>query len=290
MKNYLRILGAVSIWAIINGLVIKGVHASPTAIGFWMGFVGALLCLVVFIFNNFKSFRELNKSSCLLLILLGAAAGVNNVFFYVAIKMNEVANVALIHYVAQPIAVFWLVWLLKEKLTKQHIAAMVLGFIGLTVLVWKNGGITFELWLLFALFSAFFYSWEIFFSRKLGVENIDPMLSASSKLIFQMMAMSVGAVIFSQSLAVSHTSLWQLLVAGALLFVSFVWVFRGLMTVSGRDFSIMGYVDRLGAVLIGILVFGESLTWQKLVGGGLILLAQAIVLFARTKSKNNAPN
>lgn len=276
MKNYLRIFGAVSIWAVINGYVLKGVNADPTAIGLWMALPGFLIITCFF--------RLDLKTAPMLLFALGIVAGTNNVFFYTAIKINEVANAALVHYLAQPIAVLWLALFLKERLTKRHIAAMILGFAGLLILVWKNGGITFELWLAFALFSAFFYSWEIYFSRALGVKNVDPHTSAWFKLFFQIIAMGIGAKLLYQSVLIKgDIEIIKTLIAGVLLYISFIWVFKGLQTVTGRDFSIIGYIDRLGAVAIGIFIFGEALTLNKIAGGGLILVAQALVLFEKKK-------
>lgn len=286
MKNYLKLFGACAIWAIINGLVVKGVRSDPTANGLWMAVVGIAIFMAT---NPMKgpsgTFSGISRKAKLLLFALGAAAGINNVFFYTALKMTDVSKVALIHYLAQPISVILLVWFLKEKLTKNHIWALATGLAGIALVAYKRGEIKLESWLTFALLSAIFYASEILFSKWLGNEKVKGTLSAFSKLFFQVIAMAIGAVLLGQSLQASRMEMLQLIAAGALLYVSFVWVFGALKTVPGRDFSIIGYVDRLGAVVIGILIWHEKLTLNVTLGGLLILAAQAIVLFGRNRDE-----
>src|SRR3989344_502920 len=258
MKDYLRIIGAVSIWAVINGYVIKGVNASPAAIGLWMGVVGCLICFIWFAINGIN-LKSLSSKAWWLLIGVGVFGGVYNVFFYTAIKMNKVANVALVHYLAQPISVIWLVIFLKEKLTGKFLSAMILGFLGIAVIAWNDGKLNTELWFIFAVFSAAFYSLEIVLSRALGTNNVEPMLSSFSKLLFQVISMTIGAALFGQALAVANSQILPIIIAGTLLYLSFRLIFKGLQKVSGKNFSILGYIDRLGAVAIGVIVFKEIL-------------------------------
>jgi drug/metabolite transporter (DMT)-like permease len=49
------------------------------------------------------------------------------------------------------------------------------------------------------------------------------------------------------------------------------------------------YVNPVVAVLLGTLALGEPLTWQTLVGGGIILAAVALIVRApRPKPKSDA--
>ena len=46
---------------------------------------------------------------------------------------------------------------------------------------------------------------------------------------------------------------------------------RILKELSGQEVAILSYIDPLVAVVIGVLVLQEPLSWQQLVGGALIL-------------------
>jgi len=290
--KYLKLFGAVSIWAIINGLVVKGVKADPAAIGFWMGVVGVSIALFhlsyLFFTKNENPFAGLNTKKLLLLMGLGIAAGTNNVFFYVALK-HQVANAALVHYLAQPISLVLLFLFLREKLYGRHFGAMAFGFAGAAVIAWEGGRFNFDIWFIFAFLSAVFYAGEITFSTALGAGAVIACVSAFAKLGFQIVLMKVGSIALGQSLHIGHGEILKIVLAGTLLYLSFIWVFDALTDspgqkkVPGRDFGIIGYVDRLGAVVLGILVFHEELTLSVKIGGLFILLAQALIIFGREK-------
>ena len=44
--GYLQILGAVSIWAFFNGVLVKGIKTSGVGVGMWTGIIGVIFCLV----------------------------------------------------------------------------------------------------------------------------------------------------------------------------------------------------------------------------------------------------
>jgi drug/metabolite transporter (DMT)-like permease len=293
--KYLKLFGAVSIWAMINGLVVKGVNADPTAIGLYMGLIGGIFAGAYLIYLNCVKgehpFAGLDAKKLMLLVGLGVAAGANNVFFYVALK-HKVANAALVHYLAQPISLIFLATFLGEKLFKRHFAAMGLGFAGAAMMAWDSGRFHVDTFFVYALLSASFFAGEITFSKALGKYGVHPHLSAFTKLSFQVAAMAIGSVVLGQSLSLGPGETKKVFAAGALLYLSFVWLFDaladspGCKAVPGSDFGIIGYVDRLGAVAFGILVFHEALTRSVIMGGVLILLAQALVLFGREKSSS----
>ena len=47
--------------------------------------------------------------------------------------------------------------------------------------------------------------------------------------------------------------------------------FSSLKELPGQEAAILSYIDPLVAVVIGVLLLGEPLSWQQLLGGGLIL-------------------
>ena len=73
--GYLQVLGAVSIWAFFNGVLVKGIKTSGVGVGMWTGMVG-----VIFLNNSrkprFSSFlmKDLKRGSSLDLCLSAGAS------------------------------------------------------------------------------------------------------------------------------------------------------------------------------------------------------------------------
>ena len=71
--------------------------------------------------------------------------------------------------------------------------------------------------------------------------------------------------------------------AGLLLFLSFILIFSGLKTVPVKHFSVLGYLDRVGAIAIGRFYWGEVFGPAVWIGGFLILIAELPIIFLRKK-------
>lgn len=53
--------------------------------------------------------------------------------------------------------------------------------------------------------------------------------------------------------------------------ITYCLYFSSLKELPGQTAAILSYIDPLVAVVIGVVVLGEPLSWQQLIGGGLIL-------------------
>src|SRR3989344_5898534 len=135
MIGDLEVLGAVSIWAVINGLVIKdaGDHIAPTVLGALMSLVGVILFLPSLMLSGWP---KLDRKKKIILIGLGLSAALNNSFFYTALTMTAVYNAALVHYFASVLAVVWIavVPVLKEKIDRASLISVMLGIAGLIIM------------------------------------------------------------------------------------------------------------------------------------------------------------
>lgn len=283
MIGYLEVLGAVSIWALINGLVIKdaGSHVAPTVLGALMSFVGIILFLPTLFSTGWPKLDRRKKT---LLFGLGLSAALNNSFFYTALTMTPVYNAALVHYFASVLAILWIgiVPTFKEKLDKTSLISMVLGIVGLIIMT-GSSWMEHKPWLYFAFLSAVFYSLEIVFSSQVSKNEIDPKFSAFTKLGFQLLIMPIVGLMLGHSFRVPLASMSYIGFAGLLLFISFVLIFSGLKTVPVKHFSVLGYLDRIGTITIGRFYWGEVFGSAVWIGGLLILLAEIPIIFFTKK-------
>lgn len=283
--SYLKIIGGVLIWAVINGFIVKDVshQVSPTILGALMSLVGVLLYLP---YIAFWPKQKLNSHQVKFLLCLGLFAALNNSFFYTALSITKVANAGLVHYFASIIAIVWIAMVptFKEKIDTASIISIILGVVGLIVMI-GQGWVQHEWWLYLALISAFFYSWEIALSKKVSSIGISPHLSSFTKLASQLAIMPVVGLALGQSLYVPSSSHLAIVIAGFLLFLSFILIFSALKDkrITTKNFSIIGYLDRLGVIAIGFFWWKESYEWNVWLGGLLILLAEIPILFSRKK-------
>jgi transporter family protein len=111
--------------------------ASDTGIAVRTSFVFILIWLNVFVFNNVKDFTNLTHKDILLLGISGLTTSLSWIFYYKAIKIGNVSEVALIDKGSIAITLLLSIFFLKEVFTwKMAIGScMIIG--GLLVLTLK---------------------------------------------------------------------------------------------------------------------------------------------------------
>lgn len=140
MKQY-QIFALISMFfagltSVIAKAGLKNV-ASDTGIAVRTSFVFILIWLNLFAFNNVKDFSNLTARDIVLLALSGVTTSLSWIFYYKAIKIGNVSEVALIDKGSIAITLLLSVFFLKEVFTwKMAVGGcMIIG--GLLVLTMK---------------------------------------------------------------------------------------------------------------------------------------------------------
>ena len=165
--------------------------------------------------------------------------------------------------------------LFHEKLTKKQILCFVMSTLGLSLVTGitnLGSGGNDAVGIAFGLGAAVLYATVILLNKFIkGVTGIH-------RTFLQFLA--AVAVLTPYVLFTSGMNLGNLDVAGwgCLLIVGLVHTgityclyFTSLKELSGQEAAILSYIDPLVAVVIGVLVLKEPLSWQQLCGGALIL-------------------
>ena len=100
-------------------------------------FVFVFVWLNVFIFNQIKDFSNLTQKDILLLALSALTTSISWIFYYKAIKMGNVSEVALIDKASILITLLLSFIFLHEQFTWKIILGATLMLSGLLVLTWK---------------------------------------------------------------------------------------------------------------------------------------------------------
>ena len=284
MIGYFEILAAVSIWALFNGVLVRGIKTSGVGVGTWTALVGIFMFFVAFLIFGWDPLNNVKPKQAIFLLCLGVSAAINNACYYTALKISIPVS-SLFHYIAPLIVIAWpLIFpIFYEPTGGMDVVAAVIGLMGFFFLAkssLKEGNR--KLFFLGAG-SAIFYSLEILLSGYVS-NNLGVSASAStfSKFFFQALAMVSMAMVFKESLAVKVKTDWLKIVAGGVfLYFSFMLYFLGSVSVSSLERGVLGYIDRIGAIALGCWFFKEErskLTKEVWIGGGLILGAGALIL------------
>lgn len=210
-----------------------------------------------------------------LLLLSGAAMGVNWILLFEAYKYTTVAISTLSYYFAPVIVTILCPFLFKEKLTKKQILCFFMSTLGLSLVIGitdLGSGGNDALGVAFGLGAAVFYATVILLNKFIkGVAGIQRTFLQFLSAI----AILTPYVLFTDGIHLEglSSSGWLCLLIVGLIHtgITYCLYFSSLKELPGQEAAILSYIDPLVAVIIGVLVLGEPLSWQQLLGGGLIL-------------------
>ncbi|MBR1972261.1 MAG: EamA family transporter [Oscillospiraceae bacterium] len=210
-----------------------------------------------------------------LLLVSGMAMGINWILLFEAYKYTTVAISTLSYYFAPVIVTVVCPFLFKEKLTKKQILCFIMSTLGLALVIGitdlgRGGNDT--LGVLFGLGAAVFYATVILLNKFIrGVAGIHrTFLQFLAAILILVPYVTVQG---SVSLGGLDSLGWICLLIVGLVHtgITYCLYFSSLKELPGQEAAILSYIDPLVAVIIGVAVLGEPLSWQQLIGGGLIL-------------------
>lgn len=209
------------------------------------------------------------------LLFSGIAMGFNWILLFEAYKYTTVAISTLSYYFAPVIVTIACPFLFKEKITKRQVLCFAMATLGLTLVIGITNlgrGGNDAAGIAFGLGAALLYATVILLNKYIkGVSGIHrtflQFLAAIAVLIPYVMF--TGGV----NLGLLDTSGWICLLVVGLVHtgVTYCLYFSSVKEIPGQEAAILSYVDPLVAVVIGIVVLKEPLSWQQFVGGALIL-------------------
>lgn len=210
-----------------------------------------------------------------LLLLSGAAMGINWILLFEAYKYTTVAISTLSYYFAPVIVTALCPFLFKERLTAKQILCFLMSTLGLSLVIGitdlgKGGNDV--LGVVFGLGAAVFYAAVILLNKFIkgisGIQRTFLQFLSAITVLTPYVLISGGT-----HLGELNGTGWMCLLIIGLVHTGLTYClyFSSLKELPGQEAAILSYIDPLVAVIIGVLVLGEPLTWQQLIGGGLIL-------------------
>jgi len=257
------------------GLFTRNIAVSSGELALYRAVMAAALLGGYLLLRREKiPFRSLGRELPLLL-LSGAAMGVNWILLFQAYRYTTISAATLSYYFAPVIVIAVCPLLFREKLTGRQLLCFVMATVGIVMItgVEALGSSGTDLVvILFGLSAAVFYAAVILlnkFIRKVtGLHRTFLQFLAAIIILAPYVAMTGGV-----TLGGLEGGGWLCLAVVGFVHtgIAYCLYFSALGELSGQKAAILSYIDPLVAVLVSVVLLGEPLTLWQAVGGALIL-------------------
>ncbi len=257
------------------GLFTRNISVSSGELALYRAIMAAILITLFLVIRKQKIDLKAIKKELVLLLLSGMAMGINWILLFEAYKYTTISAATLSYYFAPVIVTIVCPILFREKLTKIQGICFVMSTIGL-ILITGIGSIgesgTDLVGILFGIGAAVFYATVIllnkFIKKVEGIHRTLLQFFAAIVILVPYVMCTSGC-----TLAKLDTKGWICLLVVGIVHtgITYCLYFSALKELKGQEAAILSYIDPLVAVLISVLVLGESMTILQLIGGVFIL-------------------
>lgn len=273
----LKIIAAMVIFGTI-GIFRKYIPLDSSLIALVRGGVGTLFLLLVVALSRKKLNRAAIRKNLPLLMLSGAAIGVNWILLFESYRYTTVATATLCYYMAPIFVMLLSPLILRQQLTRRKALCVAVALIGMVlvsgVLESSGGGFT---GILLGLGAAAFYASVILMNQFIrDIPAYDKTILQLGSATVVLLPYVLLTVNFSAQ-AVTPMAVVMLLVVGVLHTGVAYWLYFGSMKdLSAQTIALLSYLDPVVAILLSALLLGEPMTLLTGVGAVLVLGATAV--------------
>lgn len=245
------------------------------------GFTGAVFLLLLMALKKQKPDGKAIKSNLLILLLSGAALGINWILLFEAYRYTTVATATLCYYFAPMLVILVSPLLLKEKLTKRKLFCVALALVGMVFVsgilnAGFSGGSEY-VGVLFGIGAACFYASVMILNKKLHD------IEAYDRTVIQLGV--AGVVILPYVLLTQHVAAADFTATVIILLavvgivhtgVTYALYFASMKDLPAQTVAIFSYIDPIVAILLSALFLKEPLGVYGVIGAVLVLGATFI--------------
>ncbi len=252
---------------------VRNVSVSSGELALYRALMATVLILAyLFITGQKIPFGKIKKEIPLLL-LSGAAMGVNWILLFEAYKYTTVSVATLSYYFAPVIVTLLCPLLFREKLGRVQIVCFVMSTLGLVLITGvAPGGSSLLTGILFGLGAALFYATVIILNK--FIKNAEGLYRTIMQFIAAIIVL-LPYVLLTDGINLTglDTLGWASLLTVGIVHtgIAYVLYFSSLKDLPGQKAAILSYIDPLVAVIVSVLVLSEPLGVTQAIGGVLIL-------------------
>lgn len=278
----IKLLSSMFIFGTI-GLFVKFIPIDSALLACLRGFIGGLFLIAFMAIGRKPVTKSEIKNNLLLLILSGAAIGVNWVLLFESYRYTTVATATLCYYMEPVIVVLVSPLLFKEKIGLKKGICVLIAFAGMVLVsgITNNSGSGAKDFkgILFGLGAAVLYATAVCMNKFIRdistyTKTSVQLLAAAIVLVPYLIAKNVGfdvtttdnimlVIILVAFVGIVHTG------------VAYALFFGSADKLPAQTIALMGYIDPVVAILLSVFVLKENIEIPAVVGAVLVLMATA---------------
>ena len=255
------------------GLFTRHIAITSGELALCRAMLAAGFLLIYLAATRQKLSSRAGKGELLRLLLSGVAMGFNWILLFEAYKHTTISIATLSYYFAPVIVTVLSPLLFKERMTKKQIVCFLMSTLGLLLIIGVGDASGASLTgIAYGLGAAALYAAVILLNKSIRS------VTGLHRTIWQFLAAIATLLPYVLASGGFHLHLldgagWACLLVMGLVHtgLAYCMYFSALRSLSGQQASILSYIDPLVAVLISVLVLGETMTLWQGVGGAMIL-------------------
>ena len=270
----LMLIGAMAIFGTI-GLFVRSISVTSGELALYRAVIAILLMTAYFLMARKRiSLKSIGRELPLLL-LSGAAMGMNWILLFEAYKYTTVSVATLSYYFAPVIVTVACPLLFKEKMDPLQWLCFLMSTLGLALLTGLgdlSAGTSHLTGIAFGLGAAALYASVMLLNKAIrgvsGLERTYLQFLAAIAVLLPYVLLTSGV-----TLSALDGAGWQnLLVLGCLhTGLAYCMYFPAMKHLPGQEVAILSYIDPLLACVLSVTLLGESMGPVQVLGGALIL-------------------
>ena len=288
LKNYCKVAGALLLWS-TWGLVVKKLHLNPLHIVFFTTLF-SLPPILILTYSRPGSLRQ-NLSGVRLhyplLALLALSLLLNNYFYFAAFNRTSIAIAVFSHYTAPLFVALLAPFLISEKFEKRLLVPLFISLFGLAIILAPGLSVNLSAadveGSFYGVASGLAYAFTLIFAKRLTA-----LLLPLSLVFWQGLFILLFLLPFYtlNPLFTLPTSSWLLLIGVGITHCALAPLIylSGLSHIKAQHAAIIGYVEPLAAVFLGLLLVHEAPSWSTCLGGAAILFSGFLITNLRKRT------
>jgi drug/metabolite transporter (DMT)-like permease len=256
-------------------------------------FSTAVLMLAVLLLIERKSFR-INNRELKTLGSLGLLFAASSITYYQSFRFMDAGIASTILFVYPVMVAVIMATFFREKVTLSTVAAIVLALVGIGLLYRGDSGVSLStMGVLLVMISSLAYAVYIVVVNQSSIRMSSLKLTYYVLLVCMLSLLTYSLIssdlhlMLPPSLRAWFFACWLGLVPTVL---SLVLMTIAVHEVGATPTAIMGALEPLTAVAIGVMVFDESLTFRLVVGIVLILSSVLLIVLGKRSSAERSQN
>lgn len=270
-KEYAKYISALLLFG-SNGIVASKINMSSYEIVFLRTMIGSIFLILLFCFGKRKVTFTKHNRDFLYIVLSGIAMGASWIFLYEAYALIGVSLASLAYYCGPVIVMILSPFLFKERLTGEKIIGFLIVLGGIFLVNGKlSGGALNRYGIFCGLMSAVMYSLMVIFNKK------SETIKGFENSVIQLFISFLTAAVFvgfktGYDIKISRDDVIWIIILGLVNTGIGCWFyFSSIGNISVQTVAVCGYLEPLSAVMLALIVLGETMTIPQIIGAIMII-------------------